>query len=214
VNQKTYSHVIWDWNGTLFDDVAWCMSAMNKMLAGRGIKTLDSVAEYHSAFCFPIVNYYKNVGFDFSKESFEELAKEYIELYHSRKSGNCKLYNNAKAVLNTLRDKEITQVILSASEIGNLQSQMSEFDISHYFDEILGISDIYAKSKVNIGLDYISRKAVSRALMVGDTNHDFEVANALGVDCVLIARGHQSRGKLCSCGAEVLDDILQILDYV
>lgn len=51
--KRKYSHVIWDWNGTLFDDVDWCIEVINIMLAKRKIQTIQSVAEYHKAFCFP-----------------------------------------------------------------------------------------------------------------------------------------------------------------
>ena len=36
-------------------------------------------------------------------------------------------------------------------------------------------------------------------LMIGDTDHDAEVAAAMGVDCVLLSCGHQSREKLEKC---------------
>ena len=211
---KKYSHIIWDWNGTLFDDVAWCIKCINVMLAKRGSQTLQSVADYHTAFCFPIIKYYENVGFNFVSEPFEALAKEYIALYHAGKSGNCGLYPNAEATLKSIHQSDITQIILSASEMGNLLSQLSEFDIAHYFDETLGLSDIYAKSKIDIGLDYMARKGVNNAILIGDTQHDYEVAKALGADCVLIASGHQSKGVLLSCGVPVLDDISSIDKYL
>ena len=152
-----YSHVIWDWNGTLFDDVAWCIKCMNVMLAKRGLPIIQDISTYHNVFCFPIIQYYTNIGFNFQQEPFEHLAKEYIELYHSNKSGNCKLHLNSENVLTNIRDMGIIQSILSASEISNLRSQMNEFNINIYFNEILGLSDVYGKSKIDIGLEYMKR---------------------------------------------------------
>ena len=40
---KKYSHIIWDWNGTLFNDVEWCVKTVNRMLANRNIKVLDNI---------------------------------------------------------------------------------------------------------------------------------------------------------------------------
>ena len=211
---KKCSHVIWDWNGTLFNDVKWCVKITNEMLAKRNIKILNGVSEYHNAFCFPIKNYYKNIGFDFEKEPFENIAKEYIFLYHSEKTGNCRLNNDAEFVLESIQRKQVRQLILSASEADNLLSQINEFEIHHYFDEILGLSDIYAKSKIKIGLDYLARERVESGLLIGDTEHDYEVANALGVDCLLIATGHQSKEKLLACGVPVLDSLSQVLEYI
>ena len=212
--KQKYSHIIWDWNGTLFNDVGWCIDVINQMLSKRKLKTLEGVSEYHNVFCFPIINYYKNVGFDFSVEPFEDLAAEYIAIYHSSKSGNRGLYPCVDTVLATIQKLGIPQVILSASEIGNLLSQIGEFYIAGYFDEILGLSDIYARSKVDVGLDYIARKNVGNAILIGDTMHDYEVANALGVDCVLISNGHQSKKILESCNVPVLDDISTLVEYI
>jgi len=209
-----YTHVIWDWNGTLFNDVSWCLEVLNTMLVKRGIKRLGDISDYHNVFCFPIIEYYQNVGFDFNLESFESLAAEYISLYHSNKSGGCKLHPNAVAALDSIFQSGISQTILSASELNNLMSQVSEFDIIKYFDEILGISDIYAKSKVDIGLDYIARKNIKNAVLVGDTKHDYEVATALGIDCILIPNGHQSKAMLSLCGVPVLDDISCVIKYI
>jgi len=211
---QRYSNIIWDWNGTLFDDVNWCIECKNGMLAKRGLPTMQDVNAYHDVFCFPIIQYYRNIGFDFQQEPFEELAREYIALYHANTSGNCKLHANAKSVLTDIHNSGITQCVLSASKISNLSSQMSEFDIDDYFDEILGLSDIYAKSKVDIGMDYMARKNITNALLIGDTVHDYEVATALGADCVLIPNGHQSRKALLSCGVPVLNDISCVVAYI
>ncbi|MDR2569759.1 MAG: HAD family hydrolase, partial [Oscillospiraceae bacterium] len=83
-----------------------------------------------------------------------------------------------------------------------------------YFDELLGLSDIYAKSKIDIGLDYLSRKNAEKAILIGDTIHDYEVASALGIDCVLIPNGHQSREMLFSCNVPILDDISFVPKYL
>ena len=211
---KGYTHVIWDWNGTLFDDVDWCLEILNTMLSKRGIKTLRSIPEYHSVFCFPIIDYYKKVGFDFSIEPFEELAEEYIALYHSNKSGNCKLFPQTESILAAIKSMGVKQVILTASEMSNLLLQMSEFDIGHYFDELCGLTDIYGKSKADVGLDYVARNKIGRAVLIGDSKHDFEVATAMGVDCVLIAAGHHSKDELLTCGAPVLDSITQVVEYL
>jgi len=96
VEKQRYSHVIWDWNGTLLNDVDWCITQINRMLAKRNKRILASVSEYHAAFCFPIMEYYRNVGFDFAEEPFEDLAQEYIEMYHGEGSENVSLHRNAE----------------------------------------------------------------------------------------------------------------------
>jgi phosphoglycolate phosphatase len=209
---KGYSYIIWDWNGTLLDDVDWCVDVINRMLSKRKLKVFAETADYHEVFSFPVVDYYKKIGFDFEKEPFEDLAVEYVEDYYSKSLGSdrFKLHDNAEKVLREIHGRGIKQVILSASEINYLKAQLSQFDIEKYFDEVLGISDIYAGSKSRIGLEFMKRNRVDSALLIGDTEHDFETAVKLGADCVLIANGHQSKARLLKLGVPVLDEISEV----
>ena len=59
------THVLWDFNGTILDDVEPCIKSINELLVGHGLKPLESVAEYQSVFGFPIKDYYERIGFDF-----------------------------------------------------------------------------------------------------------------------------------------------------
>ena len=208
-----YSHVIWDWNGTLLDDVAWCMKTINALLTKRGLPALDTIEAYHGVFGFPIIDYYRRAGFDFQREPFETLAAEYIAIYHSSER-EVALFPGAREILSAFQRRGVRQVILSASELGNLLTQMQPFALDDYFDEILGISDIFAASKVDIGRAYIKRAKPAKALLVGDTVHDKEVADALGIACVLVASGHQSKAALLSSGAPVVSQLLDITKIV
>jgi len=210
---RKYTHVIWDWNGTLLDDVAWSMTSINIMLKKRGLPILDTVEAYHRVFGFPVIDYYRRVGFDFEMEPFEKLAAEYIELYHDNKN-DASLFPEAKGILADFQNKGIHQIILSASEIKHLLSQMEPFDLSSFFDEILGISDIFATSKIDLGKVYVKRTLPERAVLIGDTIHDKEVADALGVECILVANGHQSINTLLSINTVVVDSLAEIKNNI
>jgi len=209
-----YNNIIWDWNGTLFDDVNWCVEVLNTMLSKRGLKTVAGISEYHAVFCFPVIDYYRKVGYDFDKEPFEDLAVEFVELYHSKDKEKCSLHTGADEVLSLIKSMGIPQVILSASKINFLEMQINYFNIRKYFNEILGLSDFYAVSKIDIGLDYIKRTNITNAVLIGDTKHDYEVAEAIGVDCILIPNGHQSRETLRSCGVPVLNGVIDVVEYM
>jgi len=199
-----YSHILWDWNGTLLNDLARCMTTINTLLKKRGLPTLDSVEDYHRVFGFPVKECYRRVGFDFEKEPFEILAAEYIDFYHSDLSGTA-LFPDAIETLAAFQWDGMHQIVLSASELGNLLTQMRPFDVDAFFDEILGIQDIFAAGKIDLGKAYVQRAKPEKAVLIGDTVHDKEVADALGIDCVLVARGHQSKEALRACGAVVVD---------
>ena len=60
-----HKHIIWDWNGTLINDVWLVVEAMNKMLKKRNLPKIDS-KKYREIFDFPVTEYYSKLGFDFS----------------------------------------------------------------------------------------------------------------------------------------------------
>ena len=72
---------LWDWNGTLVNDVALCSQLLNSQLQRHGHAPLGGVEEYRRVFRFPIEEYYKDAGFDFSRCPYRQLAAEYMQLY-------------------------------------------------------------------------------------------------------------------------------------
>lgn len=209
---KDYKHIIWDWNGTLLDDRWICLEIINKMLKKRELPILDEET-YKTVFGFPVQNYYHKIGFDFERESFEDLAKEYIEAYDSR-SRECSLHKGVRDILKRLKEQGTSQSILSASKEKELHQIIMHFNIGEYFSHISGLRDHYAKSKVSVGEMWIKSQRIKPydILMIGDTVHDAEVADALGIDCLLVAGGHQNAEQLGSCKYPVYDSILKIYE--
>ena len=76
-----YDCIVWDFNGTIMDDVQIGIESVNVLLKKRGLKTLDSREEYQSKFGFPIVDYYARLGFDFDKEPYSDIAVEWVNEY-------------------------------------------------------------------------------------------------------------------------------------
>ena len=58
---KKYKNLVWDWNGTLLDDITAGVETLNDMLEKRGLQKL-SVEEYKDVFGFPVVDFYKKVA--------------------------------------------------------------------------------------------------------------------------------------------------------
>ena len=197
--------VLWDWNGTLLDDVQLCRQVLNQMLAETGCANQFDTRGYRRIFGFPVQEYYHRAGFDFSRHSFEVLAQRFMDLYIPASFG-CPLTPGARGVLAALEQKGLRQVILSASPLDTLQAQTEHLGVQGFFDKLLGLSDIYAKSKVELGVNWMAQSGIdpSRAVMIGDTVHDAEVAAAMGVQCALYSGGHQPPARLAAAGCPVI----------
>ena len=93
-----------------------------------------------------------------------------------------------------------------------LIEQVAARGLQGYFTELLGLADIYGVSKVQVGRNWLAQSGIDPAacVMVGDTQHDAEVAAALGTGCVLYTGGHQSRKRLEAVCPHVIDDLAQL----
>ena len=190
-----YDYIIWDFNGTIFDDVQIDIDSLNVMLERRGLELVKDREEYKAGFMFPIKQWYLNRGFDLERESFDDVAVEWLNEYLSREPEA----GLVKGVLDTLeyfKSKNVKQIILSASEITMLKRQLEMLGVEGYFEEILGLDNVYAAGKKGIALEWRKNHPDERLLFLGDTDHDYFVAEAIGADCILIAEGHQSAKKL------------------
>ena len=207
-----YTDVIWDFNGTILDDVEIGVCSINVLLEARGLPRL-SCDTYREVSGFPIVDYYKRIGFDFSEEPYDKVALEWVAQYRSRES-QAPLYDGVREVLAYLRQKGLRLTLLSATEIDMLNSQVSSLELNSYFDEICGMDNVYAHGKVSLGHAWRKRNMDARVLFVGDTDHDFEVAAAMGADCVLFSGGHQSSERLLKLGAPVIGSLSELKKYI
>ena len=205
-----YKYIIWDFNGTIIDDVEVGIKSVNPLLAARGLKTIDSLEEYQAAFTFPIKQYYKNLGFDFDAEPYEVIAHEWVANYEAL-TGEIRLVRGVRELIDALDAAGVCQMILSASEGTLLARQLAGFGLKDKFDKILSLDNIYAHSKVDIAKEFF--KTVdnkSEYLMIGDTEHDAEVARAVGIDAVLVACGHMSSERLEKTGFPVYRDMREL----
>ena len=202
---EKYNHIIWDWNGTIINDVELCVDVGNNLFKRKKIPTL-TVEKYKSIFTIPVKDYYIAAGFDFKKESFEKIGKEWMEEYEERKY-ECKLHQGVFELMKKLKNIGIEQSILSAYNQKSLNEMVKYFNIEKFLSFIIGLDNIYAASKLQLGLNLIEKikKKHNNILMIGDTIHDFEVAKSMGIDCILFTGGHQNKEKLQSCGVPVFD---------
>ena len=209
-NLLRYQHILWDWNGTLVNDVALTIDVMNGMLARRDMPLLTDES-YRHIFSFPIRNYYEQLGFDFTVESWEDIGLEFLEEYGFRWR-SCSLYDDVKAVLERVARANIEQSLLSAAHKGILGAYVAHYGLSDYFTQVIGVENWDASGKQVIGKRWIDSQDLDpvEVLLVGDTVYDSEVAHEMGVDCILIDHGHQHREKLEHCGPQIFSSLTEL----
>jgi phosphoglycolate phosphatase len=203
--------IIWDWNGTLLDDLDVCIGAINGMLEKRSLKPLTR-QRYREIFTFPVRDYYFEAGFDFEKDDWETAAMEFID--HYRKSvRNSLLHPEAVTILERLDVMKKRQFILSAMEQDFLSETIRARLNSGIFEKIVGLNNHYAATKAENAVLLVEEIGlpINEIVMIGDTMHDFEVAEKAGIPCILVANGHQARHRLEKTGVPVISDLKELM---
>jgi phosphoglycolate phosphatase len=205
--------IIWDWNGTLLDDVAICMESINSMLKERMLDELTHDS-YRHVFTFPVIDYYREVGFDFEQENWELVAMEFMERYFE-KLPRCPLFPDAIPTLDYFNKQGYRQVILSAMEQNALVASVKDKGIGKYFQQIVGIDNHYAAGKSGNGHAIIDEHSLNpeNTWFIGDTLHDAEIARELGCRCLLISNGHQDKDRLAKAGIPILNSLTELMTF-
>ncbi|MEZ4744012.1 MAG: HAD hydrolase-like protein [Bdellovibrionota bacterium] len=193
---KGKKHIIWDWNGTILDDVQHAVNTINLLLKENQRPPLG-MDRYKKIFCFPIKNYYDELGFDYTRKSFEDLCHEFVDSFMEGVF-TCRPYPEVEKILLELANEGRDQSVLSATDQKNLDKMIGYYNFDHIFNFVFGIDNKFGASKLSRGQELINQLQydLTETVLIGDTLHDLEVGRYLGIDVVLLNHGHQCQTVL------------------
>lgn len=206
--------IIWDYNGTILDDTSHAIEAVNDLLRDYTLPLIDR-PYYLTNFGFPIEKFYQTIGFKVAAIGIDKLSEQFVSLYR-KKLPDSKTHTLSLQLLNKFKSLEHTQFILSASDQETLNQSVHQQQLTQFFKGVYGLNDKRAHSKIALGQKLLSDHNLDPAhcLILGDTDHDFEVGQALGCDTLLLPHGHQDVDLLRNRTNSILclKDILNFLD--
>jgi len=210
-DRKATDCVIWDFNGTLINDLDLVVRTVNIQLAKRSLPPLTT-DDYRNVFGFPVEDYYRRIGVTFENETIDDLSADFFADY-SPALKDCSLHDHTLEALRYVDEQGIRQFVLSAMEQGMLRSMIDHLNIDALFEAIYGLAHQKGDSKIIRAQELVRDFNIdpASALFVGDTDHDAEVAQALGMSVVLVATGHQSAQRLRETGYPVFESYKDLL---
>ena len=188
---------------------------LNNSLGKRGLKKI-SIDDYRKKFLFPIKTFYESVGFDFSNEAFEITNKEFHDGFE-KNFKNLALQPHALSTIKNLKDRGVTQSILSATMQKKLDDQVKFFGLDIYLDNIVGLSNTPSGfGKEFEGKELLSAVDISKkeTIIIGDSMLDFSVSSALGIHCGLVYNGHNNMERLAATGSKTFPNIKSLSEWI
>lgn len=206
---KHYTTIIWDFNGTLIDDVNAALGAVNDMLTRRN-QNVITIDDYYKAIDIPIWKFYEKV-FAQGTITPEEAIAEFDSGYKKHLKPN-PLMEGATDVLSYCLSLNKHQLVVSSSHKNIVTSRLKELGIAQYFTDILALSDYYVGDKTYLAQQYLSDNGTTpdEAVVIGDCVADWQMSKALNCDCVLNTKGHQSRREFALTDAIIIDSLIEL----
>ncbi len=207
-------HVVWDWNGTLFDDASVSIECTIEAFASLGLPEV-TVERCRKLFIQPIPVFYERLaGRELDEEEQRALRDAYWVAYRHRHA-TATLNADAAAALRWVDDRGLSQSLLSMYPHADLVPLVRRLGIEPHFDRVDGRPEPDRGVKSGYLATHLKRLGLrgSQVLMVGDSVDDARAAATAGAACVLYTSGMHAPEALRAEGVPVagsLPEALQI----
>ena len=193
---------VFDWNGTLFDDMEATHIGTNESLAFFG-KDPITIEEEQEAFTFPLIHFYEKMGIDVDEylAHAQEVGNIFLQAYE-RENIKCGLAEGTLETLDWLRGHGVACKILSNHRQENLLADVKRFGIDHYFEAISGNENpstlVKGLSKLKRLQSYMEENGYSadKTFIIGDSHEEPELARKTGILGISISGGLLSPRRL------------------
>lgn len=212
-------HVVWDWNGTLFDDQHIVLDGVNAVMADLGAPAV-TVEKYQELYTRPVQLFYERLlGRSLTDDEWERLDDVYHDTYHARLP-HAALSTDARDALDRVHhQRHSTQSLLSMWRHDPLMRLIEEYDLTGYFARVDGLRGAGGGRKagyLRAHLDELREAGVTdisdeRIVVIGDALDDAAAAAEVGVPCVLYDGGSHPRGELEAAGVPVVESLVGAL---
>ena len=199
-----FRNLIFDWSGTLADDLALVLDATNTVFRHYGLNEWDK-GEFKAKFRLPYPEFYAEVLPEVELAELEDVFRGGFSVSDKKVT----LLPHAREFMEYCRDRKIRCFALTSVDKNAFREQVSELDMESYFEAI------YA--------GVLNKKQVIRELMkehglkqedtafIGDMTHDVETANSAGITSIAVLTGYQNAQQLSQATPDMITPNLHIL---
>lgn len=208
------AHVVWDWNGTLFDDAEALIQSTIEAFEVTGSPPV-TVEQYRRTHTQPIDVFYDRLfGAPVPADVRNALHAAFYEAY-SRRRPSLSLTVDAREVLGAIAARGLSQSLLSMHPHDRLTSLVDRFGIAAHFIRIDGQRGPDRGFKRTHLAEHLAELGLAGgdALLIGDSVDDAVAAKAVGTRCVLYASGLHSAEVLAEQGVPVVTSLREAIGF-
>jgi len=209
-------HFVWDWNGTLFDDLEVVVASVNRGLAGFGAGPID-LDGYRSHYTRPVRLFYDRLlGRDVSQAEWHQIDIVFHDAYRDALE-QARLTGDAAAALEIVAAEGHTQSLLSMFPHVDLVPLVERLGITPYFDRIDGLIEGSRGDRKASYLERHLRQLIAdedptSVVVIGDTPDDAVAAAEVRARAILYDGGSHHRIDLEAVGVPVVATLVAAVE--
>lgn len=200
-------NAVFDWSGTLVNDLPPVLETTNRLLAGYGLAPMGET-EFRRRFRLPWVHFYEEL---LPGVPMAELEARFEELFASTES-QPELIPHAKEFLEFCQGQEMRLFVLSAIPADHFAEQAARLGLAEFFEgRYLGVRD-----KRHSVHELADEHGLDReeTMLVGDMEHDMDTARHAGFMAVATLTGYNFHEQLYSAGPDLIVENLSHLQII
>jgi phosphoglycolate phosphatase len=188
---------LFDWSGTLADDLPSVLCAVNGMLRAAGVGELTR-AEFQSRFRLPYTEFFAEMLPGLPLERLQQLYLEHFPHEHA----GVTLLPHALEFIQYAAATGRRLVVLSSAPLPHVTAQAEALGVRDAF-EVMRCGVIDKRTEIH-GLLAELDMAAAETAFIGDMRHDIEAGHAAGVVTIATCTGYESAETLLTAGPHML----------
>lgn len=208
-------HLIWDWNGTLFDDHHIVVDSVNASLSAVGAPVRIDADGYRDHYQRPVRVFYDVLlGRHVTDDEWDTINSTFHDAY----MGLLHLATpapDAAAAAAYAAEHEVTQSILSMWTHELLVPTVAEHGLASVMLAVRGSDTARGDRKALLLRGHLEELPITgdfKSVLIGDTFDDAAAATAVGIGCVFYNGGSHHRLELAATGVPVADTLIEAID--
>lgn len=201
----SYELIIFDWDGTLADSTGRIVDSMQK--AGRLVGLPDlSDAAVQNIIGLGLPEALLALWPDITDEQMTRMREAYARNFVYDSQVQMSLFEGAEQMLKRLQEAGLLLAVATGKSRKGLDRLLHDLGLGHYFAATRCADETRSKPDPLMLEELLAQLSVpaGKALMVGDTTYDLDMARAAGVDSVAMGHGAHEDGVLLASGPQVL----------
>ncbi|MBL1099527.1 HAD family hydrolase [Streptomyces coffeae] len=211
MGKKHVTHIVWDWNGTLYHDIDAVILATNASFAEVGLPPI-TLERYRELYCVPVPRFYERLMGRLPTDDEWEVMDEAFHRHYWAFSETAGLALGARQLLAEWQEAGLTQSLCSLAPHDRLMPLVRTHGIERHFirvDGRIGQSNTGKAEQMVRHLTALEGVPAYRVVVIGDALDDAVAARHAGAHAVLYTGGSHSRTSLQAAGVPVVDTLAE-----